>query len=234
LREEIERLMRLQSLDRGLQDLEESLSAITGRVNQLREQTAAQEIELETLSHEDQEAAAARKKLERELAEGETGLRNKRMRRNLVRNDKELQALGHEVELLKENNQRVEADLLTMMEGSELRATRLKELSEALAKARAELAAEEKEVAGQVEQIKSDISKRRRERAKVAADVNPALLQRYEMIFPRRQGVVVALAKAGTCLGCMRLLPPQLYNEIQKHLQIHFCPSCQRILYFDG
>ncbi len=32
----------------------------------------------------------------------------------------------------------------------------------------------------------------------------------------------------------MRLLPPQLYNEIQKHLQIHFCPACQRILYFEA
>jgi predicted nucleic acid-binding Zn-ribbon protein len=29
-------------------------------------------------------------------------------------------------------------------------------------------------------------------------------------------------------------LPPQLYNEIQKHLQINFCPNCQRILYYEG
>jgi len=47
-------------------------------------------------------------------------------------------------------------------------------------------------------------------------------------------GVAVALAKGGTCQGCRMRLPPQLYNEIQKHLQIHFCPNCQRILYYEG
>jgi predicted nucleic acid-binding Zn-ribbon protein len=29
-------------------------------------------------------------------------------------------------------------------------------------------------------------------------------------------------------------LPPQLYNEIQRHSKVHFCPNCQRILYFEG
>ena len=54
------------------------------------------------------------------------------------------------------------------------------------------------------------------------------------MIFSRRAGVAVALAKVGTCQGCRMRLPPQLYNEIQKHLQIHFCPNCQRILYYEA
>ena len=58
--------------------------------------------------------------------------------------------------------------------------------------------------------------------------------QRYEMIFSRRGGLAVAPAKSGTCQGCRMRMPPQLYNEIQKHLKIHFCPNCQRILYYEG
>ena len=108
--------MGLQTLDRKLKELEQSLSTIALPVNQLRDQTTKQEADLEKLSTEEHEAAAARKKLERELAEGEARLRNKRMRQNLVRNDKELQALSHEVDALKENNQRVESELLVMME----------------------------------------------------------------------------------------------------------------------
>jgi predicted nucleic acid-binding Zn-ribbon protein len=234
LREEIKRLMDLQNLDRKLRELEESLSTIAGRVNQLREHTAKHEAELEKLSGEEQEAAASRKKLERELAEGEARLRNKRMRQNLVRNDKELQALGHEVDSLKENNQRLEGELLVLMETATPRDAQLKELREAIEKERAELVAAEKEIAGQVETVKTQLSAHRLEREKLAKQIDRPLLQRYEMIFSRRQGVAVALAKSGTCQGCMRLLPPQLYNEIQKHLQIHFCPSCQRILYYEG
>jgi predicted nucleic acid-binding Zn-ribbon protein len=54
------------------------------------------------------------------------------------------------------------------------------------------------------------------------------------MIFSRRNGLAVAEAKGGTCQGCRMRLPPQLYNEIQRHSQVHFCPNCQRILYYEG
>ena len=225
--------MGLQILDRKLKELEQSLSTVALRVNQLRDQTSKQEAELEKLSTEEQDAAAARKKLERELAEGEARLRNKRMRQNLIRNDKELQALSHEVDSLKEGNQRVEGELLVMMESAGPRLTRIKELSETLAQSRTELAAAEKEIASQVEEIKSELTQQRRERDKVVKEIEPALVARYNVIFARRQGVAVAVAKSGTCQGCMRRLPPQLYNEIQKHLQVHFCPACQRILYYE-
>jgi predicted nucleic acid-binding Zn-ribbon protein len=233
LREEIRRLMGLQMLDRKLKELEQSLTTVALRVNQLRDQTSKQETELEKLSTEEQEAAAARKKLEREMAEGEARLRNKRMRQNLVRNDKELQALAHEVDSLKEGNQRIEGELLVMMESAGPRLAKIKELSETLATARTELAAGEKEIAGQVEQIKAELAQQQRERDKIAKEIEPALVSRYNVIFERRQGIAVAVAKAGTCQGCMRRLPPQLYNEIQKHLQVQYCPACQRILYFE-
>lgn len=234
MREVIKPLMEIQTLDRRTRELEESLSTVAGRVNQLREEIAKNEAELEKLSAEQQGNAAARKKLEREIAEGDARLRTKRMRQNLVRNDKELMALGHEVETLKENNQRLEGELLVLMEGADPRAARIKELTEIVEKARAELVAGEKEIAGDVEKIKSEIAGNRQERETLAKQIDRSLLRRYDMIFARRGGTAVAIAKGGTCQGCMRMIPPQLYNEIQKHLQVHFCPSCQRILYYEG
>ncbi len=226
--------MTLQTIDRQLQELEQALSSVAGRVHQLRDEIESSQAELDRLTQEDQQAAAARAQLERELAEGEAQIRNKRMRLNLVRNDKELQALGHEVEALRENNQRLEAEVLASMQSAEPRAPRIKELTELIEKKRVELKAIEKEIAGEVEELKMSIARQRAERDKQASQVEPPLLQRYEMIFNRRGGLAVALAKSCTCQGCRMRLPPQLYNEIQKHLQIHFCPNCQRILYYEG
>jgi predicted nucleic acid-binding Zn-ribbon protein len=233
LPEQISRLMDLQVLDRQLQELEQTLGTIAGRVESQREENDRNQAELQRLTEEDQQAAATRKKAEKELALGEAQIRNKRMRLNLVRTDKELQALTLEVETLKDSNQRLESELLAMIESADPRAARIKELGEFIAKGRAALAEAEKEIADQVEELKSSIGRQRRERDKVAADVQPNLLQRYNMLFSRRQGVAVAIARGGSCMGCRRLLPPQLFNEIQKHLQIHFCPNCQRILYFE-
>jgi predicted nucleic acid-binding Zn-ribbon protein len=79
----------------------------------------------------------------------------------------------------------------------------------------------------------------------MAANIDPVLLQRYEMIFSRRGGIAVVEARGGTCQGCRMRLQPQLYNEIQRQFQsaietrtarvptVHFCPNCQRILYYD-
>src|SRR6266849_6590568 len=72
------------------------------------------------------------------------------MRLTLVRNDKELQALTHEVDTLKETNQRLESEILTLMEGADARTARIKELTEAIAMGRVELIAAEKEIAAEL------------------------------------------------------------------------------------
>jgi predicted nucleic acid-binding Zn-ribbon protein len=240
LRDEVARLMDLQVLDRRLQELELSLTTVAGRVEQLREETQKSEAELIKLTEEEQQSTASRKRIEKDLAEGETRIRNKRMRLNLVRTDKELQALTHEVDSLREHNQQLESELLTLMEPGDFRGNRIKELGEMVAKGRAELAAAEKEIAGQVEELKTAIVAQRAEREELAKQIDGSLRARYDMIFARRQGIAVAVVKPvnkdGKCSGCQRLLPPQMYNEIlrKEDYQIHFCPSCQRILFYEG
>jgi uncharacterized protein len=234
LREEIARLMSLQAIDRELRELEQAHCSVSGRVEQFRLDAQKQQAELDRLTAEEQQGAATRRQLEKELAEGEARIRNKRMRLNQVRNDKELQALAHEVETQKETNQRLEADLLALMEASEPRTAQIAELTSVVQGLTVELTAAEKEIAAQVEDLKIAIAKQRLERDLMAGNIERALLQRYEMLFSRRNGLAVAEARGGTCWGCRMRLPPQLYNQIQRHDSIHFCPNCQRILYHEG
>jgi len=233
LPQELTLLMNLQALDQELREQEQALAKITGRIDELRGATEQAEAELETLKTEEQQAVLARKELERTLAEGEEQIRDKRMRLSLIRNERELQALGHEVESLKESNQRLETELLGRMEVSDQHTARLKELTDLIRQKRSELKAAEKEVANQAEVLKGEIVKRRIERDKLAEGIEPPLRQRYAMLFERRHGLAVASAKAGTCQGCRMRIPPQLYNQIQKHQTIQFCPNCQRILYVE-
>src|ERR1700723_2591374 len=143
--------MDLQVIDRQLKELEQSLTSIAGRVDQLRDENKSNQAELDRLSEQDKEITAARKKAERELAEGEVRIRNKRMRLTLVRNDKELQALTHEIESLKDTNQRLETELLTSMEGADARTARIKELTEAMPRGKGARSGAEKEMGGEGE-----------------------------------------------------------------------------------
>lgn len=117
MREEIKRLAGLQAIDQELRFQEQELSKITARVDELTARVESAAAELEQLKSEEREAAIARRELERTLAEGEVQIRNKRMRLSLIKNERELQALGHEVDVLKDSNQRIEAELLTRMDG---------------------------------------------------------------------------------------------------------------------
>lgn len=234
MREEIARLMSLQAIDRELRDLEQTLASVAGRVDQLRQEAEKQQAELDRLTIEEQQSSSVRRQLEKELAEGEARIRNKRMRLNQVRNEKELQALAHEVDVQKEANQRFEAELLALMETSESRNASIAELTPSVQQLFAELNAAAKEIAAQVEDLKISMAKQRLERDLMAGNLERGLLQRYDMIFSRRNGLAVAEARGGTCQGCRMRLPPQLYNQIQRHDSIHFCPNCQRILYHEG
>jgi uncharacterized protein len=234
LREDVTRLMSLQGIDRQLRELEEALSKVAGRVDQLRLENDTHREELERLRLEGQQAAVSRRQLEKDLAEGEANIRNKRMRRNQVRNDKELQALDHEVETLRETNQRLEAEVLAQMNADELRTGRLAELTTLVENGAANLLAAEKEIAAQVEDLKIALAKQRLDRDQMAKNIEAPLLARYEMIFSRRAGLAVVEAKDGTCRGCRMRLPPQFYNKILSHQEVYFCPNCQRILYCEA
>jgi len=234
LRDEIKRLTGLQAIDQELRSQEQELSKITARVDELAYRVEQSSAELQRLKQEEHEAALARRELERNLAEGEVLIRNKRMRLSLIKNDRELQALSHEVDVLKESNQRLEADLLTRMEGGDQFTARLQELSETLAREQAELKEARKEIAGQTEELQARIATRRQEREQLAAQIGATLCQRYEVIFGRRGGLAVVAVKSGTCQGCRMRIPPQLFNLIQRYEAIHFCPNCQRILYHEA
>src|SRR5579864_5062583 len=158
LREEIKRLIGLQTIDQELRSQEQELSKISARVDDLRARVEQESAELEQLKAEERDLALARRELERSLAEGEVQIRNRRMRLSLIKNERELQAVGHEVEVLKESNQRLEAELLARMDGGDQFTTRLQELSETLARERAELKEARKEIAGQTGELQAGIA----------------------------------------------------------------------------
>jgi uncharacterized protein len=234
LREEIKRLTGLQAIDQELRSQERELSKITAQVDDLQARVDQETAELEQLRTQERDSALARRELERTLAEGEVQIRNKRMRLSLIKNERELQALGHEVEVLKETNQRTEAELLARMDGGEQQVNRLKELSEALERDQAELKEAQKAIAGEIEELRARVAGRQQEREALAAQIDANLRQRYETIFERRGGFAVVPVRAGTCQGCRMRIPPQLFNLIQRYEAIHFCPNCQRILYHEA
>lgn len=219
--QQIDRLQRERNLK--LRAVETDLDRLKAEIEQQRGQTLARQSERDGLE-------TKRRDLEALLEDEENKLKDRRMRLNRVRNEKELQALRREIEVTKETNQRNEEELLRLMEALEVASQATVESERLLAELQAGIEVRLAEGQAQMTELSASVDRERDERARIASALDGSLLRKYEQIFDRRGGMAVVDVRAGICQGCHINLPPQLYNELQRCADIRLCPNCHRIL----
>src|SRR6185295_5612335 len=106
-------------------------------------------------------------------------------------------------------------------------------------RAEAELAAETRKVdadrkamAAEFAELRSSLEKISGERAAVIRALSPQVLDIFERVAQRRNGIAVAEARGGICTICHVRLRPQVFNTVRRNEQIIQCDHCNRILYF--
>lgn len=60
------------------------------------------------------------------------------------------------------------------------------------------------------------------------------LLFKFDRIIRNKEGQGIVPIKDRVCSGCHMLLPAQFANDIQSGQEIHFCPYCSRILFYEA
>src|SRR5262249_42112259 len=173
-----------------------------------------------------------RRDLDGQLEAEEAKMKERRMRLNRVRNEKELQALRREIEVGKESNQQMEEEMLSLLESLDNVAATAVEAERLLAEMEGAAAAEIAQRRQRVVELLAEVERDRERRDRTADALDAALLQKYEQIFERRGGTAVVEVRNGTCLGCHMHLPPQFFNELQRTREVRLCPNCHRILFW--
>ena len=229
---QIELLASLQLVDRSLREKERMIEESQARVAELEENGRQRGSEL-TAAREALGALLARQsELESRLTANEAKLKDRRMRVTRIRNEKELGLAKREVDLLRDENTTIEAELVGVMEEAERASTRAAELETAVAEIARALETEAAELRSRIAALGGDITAERERRATLVHTVEDDLRRRYEMICERRGGIAVVEIRSGICQGCHMNIPPQLFNQIQRNEQVFLCPNCQRMLYW--
>ena len=228
----ITQLAALQEIDRQRREKTELLESLQNEVAELDARLAQQRDTWRSLQTEHEGVEAQRRELEARLADEEAKMKDRRMRLNRVRNEKELSALRREIELGKEANQLLEDDLLRVFEAADASATRATEAQQVLTELEATSTTAAAERRARIAGLEAELRSERTRREDVARTIESGLLRKYEQIFARRGGTAVVEARNGTCLGCHMNVPPQLYNELQRTEEVRQCPNCHRILFW--
>ncbi len=227
----IELLTSLQSLDQRIAQKTRNAEDAARQRRALEEAAEQQAVDVGRCQAELAEATSRQRAVEGEIAELEDRMKDRRMRLQRIRNEKEMHATQREIETLKERTTLLEDEALKILEEVETLGASVAAAERQLESGRHALAAEREGLLTREAELVAAAERERETRAALVAGIDGVLMRRYELIFARRGGIAVVPVKDGTCRGCHMNVPPQLVNQILRGEEVFACPSCQRLLF---
>jgi hypothetical protein len=228
---QIELLVNLQTIDLQLRERTDAIDTLRRELADLDATLSGQRQALEAVRAERAELESKRRDIEGTLADEEVKMKDRRMRLNRIRNEKEASAVRREIEVAKEGTGLLEEQLMGIFEQLDGVKARETELGAAFEAIETKRASEKERIDLEIEELSNGLEESRSRRETLAADLEAPLRRQYESILSRKKGQAVVEIRGGTCEGCHMRVAPQLANEIHRNTRVIACPSCHRILY---
>ncbi len=227
----LDRLVKIQKLD-------DDIKTTQSRIVEIPLERANLEKEIEKAQRNVTEKQTRIQNIKRDyimkegdLAENENKMNKLNQQTFAVKTNEEYRALINEIDYLKQENKRIEDEMINLLEEEEkLKNTisKIENETEDLVNERTremnELAKGEKELIEKSEQLQISFDEHFME---LPIDVR----ELYNKI-KRVRGKVVCLIRNETCTGCYANLTPQFLNELKRRKEILLCDSCGRILVY--
>ncbi len=176
------------------------------------------------------ELLARRRALERDIAAFETQEKKFRSQLDAVTDQKQFEAVNHEIAGVSGRRSDLETEVLELLESEERLTLEKPELERLLEKAQrdageqlARLAAEDARLAERLAELDA-----RREQA--GRPLEPATRTRYERLRASRGGRAVVAITTGACGGCARNLTPHAQQDARKRERLLVCDGCGRLM----
>lgn len=231
MRDKLLALAALQKVDLDIAALKKNAEAHPREIAELEKQlaTARSAVEAERGRLDDLEKQ--RSTLEQTVADDKDKVRKWEARLTEQRSTREYSALAREIDIAKKGQMTMAEEISELGKQATIQRDLLKtkdaefkvktkDLVERIALLRVKLS----EVEAQVKAIDG-------QRTSTAAEVDAALLRRYDTVRKKRMPAFVPIEPPGTCTGCRMNIRPQMYNQLLASRGIDVCPSCSRMVY---
>lgn len=232
MNETLATLVELQGIDTKIIEKRKTIDELPLRINSF--QRPIKEAEALLLKEKERYQTLEKKRKEKESLVEDAKERIKKLRQKSadIKSNKEYQAMLKEIETLEKGIYETENELLEIMQETEDIKRAIKEKEQRLSEENATLQREQKKVNEEIAGLEEEIKALKRQRAEIVSRLDEDTYKWYMNTLKNSRGVAVVEAKNEVCKGCNLHIPPQLYVEIKKGLQIHNCPQCRRILYY--
>ena len=227
-------LIELQKLDLRIAEIKdqrrkipERLQAVDAPLREARQLHQQTNISVETLVKE-------RRSHEQDLEAHEAHTEKMKSRLSELKSNKEYQAHLFEIEVANKKKGDFEEKILVCMEKIEQLQRTAKEAQEKLSTIEKAFTREKQALDELEHRLSTELADLEAQQQARSAHVEKGLLSRYNSIKALRKDHALAEIKEGICSGCRLQLPPQLISEVKRAEDLHTCPYCRRMLYWDG
>jgi uncharacterized protein len=231
----LQTLLDLQGVDVRLHEVRARLAGLPKKAAEIDARVAAAKVAVEQSKTSQLNTIKDRKKYELDVEQWKERVRKYRDQTSQVKTNEAYKALQHEVDMAEAEIAKAEDRLLEQMVNAEeydrrVKASErdLKEVEDAArsqrAKIDAEKAAEEKEIAAL-----------EAERARAIAGIPENLLDHYDRIVRKHNGIALAEVRNEKCGACGMIVRPHVIQELRRATgddELFHCETCTRILYY--
>ena len=232
MRDVIQALIELQSVDDEVREFKTQRDELSTNLNTLKTILSGMSTELEDKREKLAEADRFYTDQQEELrADGERMSRAKQKLAAVTRT-KEYAAVQRELDNIRKKYGEDEAELKRLGEAMEEYKVSIAAQEAKLAELQGEVSKEEAANVDRLGSLTAQIDGVDGRRGTISGRLDDRTMRRYERVLSRREGRAVVAALNGKCTGCQMKLPPQLFILVQRLETLQSCPACQRFLFF--
>ncbi len=231
MRQQIALLEQLQDIDINILEIENKLKKIPQDLAQVKAQMEELYEKIERDRTTLKEAERWRVEHDKAITMQQDLLAKSKSKMASSRNEREANAAQREIDTIRRALSEREEEAIHILEVVEQTRESIAQKEEMYGKLQDAFGAMESESRKLIDGMEAERDRFETDRKSLARKVEPKNIDLYEKIRARRPRAVVRADK-GTCCGCHMMLPPQIYNLLQRQDRILQCPSCFRIVYY--
>jgi len=234
LNQHLSPLIELQKLDLRIMEITDQRRKIPERLHAVEAPLREAKQSLHEMSAAVEASVKERRAHERDVEAQDAHTDKMRARLSELKTNKEYQAHLFELQMANKKKSEIEDKVLACMERIEQLQQTAKEAQDKV-RAAEQVFTKEKQVLDELEsRLSVELAELESQQRDRSGKVEPGLLARYAKLKAARKDQPLAAIKGGMCAGCRLQIPPQLVAEVKRSHDLHTCPYCHRMLYWDG
>ena len=233
VKDQIRALIELQKIDGQIYSISMELIDKPAVIEQLKQEFEKSKQHLSQLEGEVKKIQVARKEMELELKIKEDDIIKFNKQLSEVKTNKEYTAKLVEIESIKADKSIIEEKILNFYEDSDKVDVKIKDEKIKVSKVEKAFIDNKKKIEEEIALLGDRKKVLEGQRKQYIEGIDPNILQRYEKVLKRKDGLAIVAVTNHNCGGCFMKITSQTINTIKMFEELIECEICQRILYLE-